>query len=206
VVPAYAFPSDPDEVLLTERLRLEPIRADHAPLLFELWQEAAIYAYVPEEPPVSLAWLTERYRKLETRQSAAGDQAWLQWAVRLRDASTTPTYVGRVEATVEPSRPTALAWMLGSPWWREGVGTEAVTKVMDHLAVAWGVTRVSVEIDERNTASLALASRLGYVEFARVPDADFFKGTTSHERHLARSLASARPLRLSTVADRARVE
>ncbi len=192
-MPDYAFPTDPDEVLFTQRLRLEPMCADHAPVLFDLWQEAEIYAYVPEDPPVSLEWLTERYRKLETRQSAAGDQAWLQWAVRLRRDSTPPTYIGRIEATVEPSEPTVLAWMLGSTWWRQGFATEAMTLVMDQLALAWGVTRAYVEIDERNAASLALASRLGFEEFARIEDADFFKGTTSHERHLARSLAGGGP-------------
>ncbi len=45
-----------------------------------------------------------------------------------------------------------------------------------------------VEIDERNVASLALAHRLGFEEFARVEDADHFKGETSHERHLRRQL------------------
>ena len=101
-MPDYPFPTDPDEVLLTERLRLEPVTAAHAPMLFDLWQDAAVYRFVPEDPPVSLDWLTERYRKLETRQSGDGSQAWLQWAVLW---TAEPTYVGVVEATVEAGRP-----------------------------------------------------------------------------------------------------
>ena len=148
-MPGHPFPTDPDEVLLTERLRLEPIGAAHAPLLFDLWQDPSVYRYVPLDPPASLASLSERYRKLETRRSPQGDEAWLQWAVRLAGE---PTYV------------------------------------MAHLADAWGARDVFVEIDERNLASLALAHRLGFEEFARVEDADDFKGETSHERHLRRQL------------------
>lgn len=188
-MPDYPFPADPDEVLLTERLRLEPVRAELAPLLFDLWQDPDVYRFVPEEPPESVGWLTERYRKLETRQSAHGDEAWLQWAVRL---AAEPEYVGRVEATVRPGR-AVLAWLLGSAWWRRGLGTEAVSRVLSHLAGPWGVTEAYVEIDERNAASLGLAARLGFVEVARVEDADFFKGTTSHERHLSRSLLDLAP-------------
>ena len=184
-MPQYPFPTDPEAVLVTDRLRLEPVRADLAPVVFELWEDASIYRYVPEEPPPSVEWLTERYRRLETRQSTAGDQAWVQWAVRL---AAEPTYVGRVEATVEAGRPAVLAWMFGPAFWRQGFGTEATTRVLEHLATAWGVTEAYVEIDERNVASLALAGRLGFVEQRRVEDADFFKGTTSHERHLGRSL------------------
>lgn len=188
-MPDYPFPADPDEVLLTERLRLEPVRAELAPLLFDLWQDPDIYRYVPEDPPVSVDWLTERYRRLETRQSADGGEAWLQWAVRL---AAEPTYVGRVEATVRPGR-AFLAWMLGASWWRLGLGTEAVTRVLTHLAGPWAVADAYAEVDERNTASLGLAARLGFVEVERVEDADFFKGTTSHERHLHRSLAGLAP-------------
>lgn len=188
-MPDYPFPTDPDEVLLTERLRLEPVRGDLAPLLFDLWQDPDVYRYVPEEPPVSVAWLTERYRLLETRQSADGAEAWLQWAVRL---AAEKTYVGRVEATVRPG-PAVLAWLLGSPWWGRGLASEAVTRVLTQLAGPWGVTEAYVEIDERNASSLGLAARLGFAEVARVEDADFFKGSTSHERHLCRSLADLAP-------------
>ncbi|HYN75791.1 MAG TPA: GNAT family N-acetyltransferase [Candidatus Limnocylindria bacterium] len=185
-MPGYPFPTDPDEVLLTERLRLEPIVAAHAPLLFDLWQDPAVFRYVPQDPPESLAWLSERYRKLETRQPPEGDEAWLQWAVRF---SAEPTYVGVVEATVVPHGASPVAWMFGSAWWRQGLASEAMTRVLAQLADAWGVADVYVEIDERNVPSLALAHRLGFEEFARVEDADHFKGETSHERHLRRQLA-----------------
>jgi [ribosomal protein S5]-alanine N-acetyltransferase len=184
-VPGHPFPTDPDEVLLTERLRLEPIGTAHAPPLFDLWQDPSVHRYVPQDPPASLASLTERYRKLQTRRSPEGDEAWLQWAVALVGE---PTYVGAVEATIRPEGPSPLAWMFGSAWWGQGLATEAMTRVMAHLADAWGARDVLVEIDERNVASLALAHRLGFEQFARVEDADDFKGETSHERHLRRKL------------------
>ena len=96
--------------------------------------------------------------------------------------------------------------MLGSAWWGQGIGTEAMTRVLDHLGGPWGVAETYVEIDERNVASLALARRLGFVEVARTEDADFFKGSTSHERRLTRVLGPGPGVAMDSVGDRAWVE
>ncbi len=46
---------DPEEVLETPRLLLEPLRAEHAGALFPLFRDARLYEFVPQDPPVSEA-------------------------------------------------------------------------------------------------------------------------------------------------------
>ena len=38
----------------TERLRLDPLRAEHARLVFESLQEERLYEFIPEDPPATL--------------------------------------------------------------------------------------------------------------------------------------------------------
>ena len=178
---------DTEQVLLTGRLALEPLAARHASLLWPLWQDPGVFRYIPDDPPLSLEWLEQRYRRLESRSSADGSEAWLQWALR-RQADG--AWIGRVEATVRADRPSAVAWLLGSAHWRAGYATEAMTRVLDHLRDDFGVASVVVQVDERNRASLELARRLGFEPLRRVPDADWFKGETSHELHLRLDLAA----------------
>ena len=79
--------------------------------------------------------------------------------------------------------------MFGSAFWRKGYATEAVQAVLDFVAQSWDVEEILAELDERNLASLALAKKLGFLEFARVIDADHFKGASSTERHLIKQIA-----------------
>src|SRR5882672_11356745 len=82
--------------LATSRLLLEPLTAGHAEALFALLSDAALYTYLPGEPPVSVEALRERYRRLEARRSPDGSELWLNWVGRQHNGA----YVGLVEATV----------------------------------------------------------------------------------------------------------
>lgn len=185
---ALPFPhrADPDARLATARLALEPVRQSHAPLVYALWQDDAIYRFVPEDAPASLEALTARFARLETRESAAGDQAWLQWMIRRLDDDV---YVGRAEATLVEGDRAFIAWMFASAHWGRGYARETMQRVIERLVADCGVRTIEVEIDARNTRSIALAAALGFVETAWVRDADFFKGSTSHEVHMTLRVA-----------------
>ncbi|HSC98176.1 MAG TPA: GNAT family N-acetyltransferase, partial [Casimicrobiaceae bacterium] len=78
--------------------------------MFTLLQDPALYRYENEAPP-SLEWLEERFRRLETRRSADGNEQWLNWVVRLRGSSL----IGFVQATLRKDRTGAVAYVFGSP-------------------------------------------------------------------------------------------
>lgn len=168
----------PEQVIETERLRLEPLQPDHAAGLFALLQDPQIYRYIPQEPPVAQSLLAQRYDQLARRLSPAGDEAWLNWAISL---TATGEYMGQVEATVFEDQTAYLAYLIGAAFWGHGYATEACTRVIRLLFDDYHVTQIKAEVDTRNTASMRLLERLGFVRIGYQANADFFKNSSSDE-------------------------
>ena len=168
---------EPEAVLETERLCLEPLLRSHAAILFPLLQDERIYRYIPQDPPISVAALEERYHRLESRLSPTGDEAWLNWAVRLKASAV---YTGRVEASVTHGT-AQLAYEFCPRFWGQGYATEACRRVLWLLFDGYGVSTVLADVDTRNIASIRLLERLGFKRVAHRAAADFFKGTVSDE-------------------------
>lgn len=163
--------------LSTERLVLEPLHPRHAAALLEGLQAAALYQFIPQEPPADLAWLTARFERLAGRGPVDRSAVWLNWAIRRRDGG----YCGRLEATATPDGAVDIAYMVFIPQQRQGIALEATRAL---IAACWQraeTQRIGASLDTRNGASAALLDRMGFVRVALLPDADFFKGTTSHE-------------------------
>ena len=68
--------------LNTPLCTLEPQVAAHAPEMFTVLSDPAIYEF-ENAAPSSEAWLAERFAKQESRISKDGTQHWLNWVVRL---------------------------------------------------------------------------------------------------------------------------
>jgi RimJ/RimL family protein N-acetyltransferase len=169
---------DPEALLFTPRLVLDPIRSEHAAQLFTLLQDDLLYAFIPDDPPASLAALQDRYRRWERRTSADGREVWLNWAARLRESSE---WIGTFQATITEDCQALLAYMIFSPYQRQGVAREGCQRVIEHLVDAHGVQVVAAVIDTRNTASIALVESLGFQLVATTNGADTFKGAVSDE-------------------------
>jgi RimJ/RimL family protein N-acetyltransferase len=144
----------------TERLLLEPIRADHADGMFEGLREPSLYDYQTDEPPRDLASLRERYARLATGRSPDGAFHWLNWILVRRDGGGTAGYV---QATVRNDRSSAeVGYLVLVAHQRRGFAAEAVAAMIRHLFRA-GVRELHAVIDVRNRASLALIERLGFI-------------------------------------------
>ncbi len=167
-----------ESVLETQRLWLEPLRASHAPEMFEVLSDPRLYEFIPEEPPLALLSLAERYRRLETRASPRGDEAWLNWILRSKAEGRC---LGFVQATVRRDGSAQLAYELGAAYWGRGYATEACRRAIQALFEGYPVTRVFAEVDTRNAASIRLLERLGFRREALRQNADFFKGAASDE-------------------------
>lgn len=168
----------PEEAIETARLTLEPLRPDHAPALFPGLRDAALYRFIPHDPPASVERVTEAYRRLATRRSPDGREVWLNWAMRLRDGTG---YAGTLQATVPPTGTAFVAYTVFTPQQRRGYATEGLAALLRLLFNGYGVQTVAAEIDTRNGPSIALAERLGFARVATTVDADHFKGTPSDE-------------------------
>ena len=143
---------------------LEPQTAAHAEAMFALLNDAAVYTYLDDAPPLSVLALRERFARLETRASADGSEQWLNWAVRLDGGAL----AGFVQATVCAGGRAWLAFVLGRAFWGQGHASRATQAVIDELIHHHGATRLLATADRHNRRSIALLTRLG---FAPAPDA-----------------------------------
>ena len=136
---------------------LEPLVAGHAPEMFAVLSDPAIYEF-ENSPPESIEVLTQRYQRLETRRSADGSESWLNWAIRLPDGRL----AGYVQATVTRTASAYVAYELASRFWRQGIGGAAVKAVMAELAVSYRVRTYLAVLKARNFRSVALLNSLGF--------------------------------------------
>jgi [ribosomal protein S5]-alanine N-acetyltransferase len=141
-------------------LRLEPLVAAHADEMFRPMSAAAIYDYMPLGPPASAAALWQRYAHLETRVSADGRERWLNWVVRLSSRAC----VGFVQATIYPGRSADFAFAFAPEYWGHGLAFEACQAVLPCLGRDFEVRALYATVDPRNSRSVRLLQRLGFLE------------------------------------------
>lgn len=146
-----------EDVIAGETLRLEPQTAAHTEEMFPLLCDPRIYEY-ENEPPASLAWLRERFTRLESRRSADGREAWLNWVIRL----PTGELAGYVQATVDRSRRATIAYILHSRHWGRGIASAAVRLMIDELVGRRGVVALRAVFKRDNARSRRLLERLGF--------------------------------------------
>jgi RimJ/RimL family protein N-acetyltransferase len=144
---------------------LEPQVEAHAEEMFAVLSDPAIYRF-ENQPPPSVAWLRERFRKLESRLSSDGGERWLNWIVRLPPA----TPIGYVQATVRADGSAAIAFEFASAYWGRGLARAATRAMMRELAECYGVRRFDAVAKQANLRSVHLLERLG---FAMAPVATY---------------------------------
>lgn len=139
---------------------LEPLLAAHAAEMFEVLSDPAIYEF-ENAPPKSVAWLTERFAKLELRVSPDGTEQWLNWVIRLPSGAL----AGYVQATIARDCTAHIAYELASRYWRQGIGSAAVSGMLQELALDYGVCTCVATLKEPNYRSFALLQSLGFERF-----------------------------------------
>ncbi len=95
-----------------QRVRLEPLRVEHADELMPVLDGSLLHTFVGGEP-ADLAQLRARYRRQVVGRSPDGSQRWLNWLVRGEDAEA----LGTVQATVsekEDELTAEVAWVIGT--------------------------------------------------------------------------------------------
>lgn len=171
-------PLDPDRLLATPRLVLEPIVPTHAPLLFGELQAASLYAYIPEDPPLTVEALARRYTAWARRRSPDGQEVWLNYALRHRQLGC---WVGTVQATARTDGDAFIAYQVFPRHRRQGFAAEACRGLLAHLRSDPALSTAIAHLDTRNTASRLLVEALGFTRQRLIVQADTFKGSVSDE-------------------------
>jgi [ribosomal protein S5]-alanine N-acetyltransferase len=144
---------------VSAEVRLEALAPHHASVVFADLQDRALYAYIPDQQPMSIDELRTRYERYVT--AAPPDQRWLNWIAFAGDDP-----VGHVQATAYADR-CDVAWLIFPRYWRRGYGTAAVRAMLPLLD-----RPIHASIDPRNAASIALARRVGLELAGAKPDGD----------------------------------
>jgi ribosomal-protein-alanine N-acetyltransferase len=140
-------------------LRLEPLVAADADAMFALLSDRDLYRYIDEAPPDDVDKLRARYARLESRASADGRQAWLNWIVRTQPGGAP---LGFVQATVLGDGSAWVAYLLGRAHQGRGVATRATATMLAHLEVDHRVRRLLANVEAENGPSIRLLERLGF--------------------------------------------
>ena len=151
---------------LTKRLRIEALRADHAPLLFDALDDAAIYTYIPDERHPNVGSLARRYAFLECGAPDGVEEVWLNWALQRID---TGAYIGTLQATIVPEARAYIGYVLTPSAWGQGFAREACRWLVGELESAFAVDEIVATVDTRNLRSARLLEDLGFVRVGTAP-------------------------------------
>ncbi len=144
------------EPVFTERLALLPLRAEHAEQMAAVLSDPDLHAFIGGSP-LALPALRARYEELI---AGSHDDAvsWCNWVIQLRDPGC---LTGTVQATINVGDEIAeVAWVVGTPWQRRGIATEAARALIGWLGQQ-SVHTIIAYIHPRHLASAAVAAAAG---------------------------------------------
>jgi Acetyltransferases, including N-acetylases of ribosomal proteins len=166
-------------ILETERLRLRPLTAADTDALLTYRGDAEVCRYLPF-PPMDAAEIARRLETQWFRTELAADGEHVTLGVERRD---TGELVGDVILFLRSREHGTgeIGWVFSPAVAGQGYATEAATALVDHAFGPLGLRRLVARLDERNTASARLCTRLGMRLEARLVENEWFKGELTTE-------------------------
>jgi RimJ/RimL family protein N-acetyltransferase len=157
------------EVIETERLLLEPVRADHAVEMAPVLDDQRLHDFIGGRP-ATLEELRARYIQLLAGHSADGSQGWLNWVVRHRRSGVA---VGTVQATLRSNGGVTaeVAWVIAAAHQGQGYAKEA-SAAMTRWLCHRGVDALIAHVHPTHEASIRVARYLGLTPTDMVEDGE----------------------------------
>jgi RimJ/RimL family protein N-acetyltransferase len=167
-----------DHALTTERLVLCPATAADHPALLAHWTLPDVRRFLFDGAALSAAEVGETIEESARDFAAGGYGIWL---IRERGQAGLagpelagpeligPELIGTVGLRPLDDTGLEIFYSLAPGSWGRGYATEAARAVVGHALGTLGLAEVLAEVDEGNTASVAVVKRLGMVPFAVIP-------------------------------------
>lgn len=146
-------------LLYSRRLRLEPLRVEHAEEMASLFDDPDLHRFIGGAP-ASLPALRDRYHRQALGRSADDSQRWLNWIVR---RSADGQAVGTVQATVARDNEkivAEVAWVTATAFQEQGYAREAAMVMVAWLR-AQGASSIVAHIHPDHRASAGVAAAVG---------------------------------------------
>jgi RimJ/RimL family protein N-acetyltransferase len=142
--------------LETARLTLRPFREADVQPFWELSQDPEVMRYMGDR---TLPTLHEAWRAIAGSIGHWALRGYGQWAIEERESSRLIGRAGIINPAEWPGA--EVGYLLGRAWWGRGYATEAAQAAMDWGFRETGFGELISLIDPANTASIAVAMRLG---------------------------------------------
>jgi RimJ/RimL family protein N-acetyltransferase len=140
-------------------VRLEPLRARHAPDLMAAGRDDAVWTYLMERPKT----LEDMLGLIDRAQQAERSGRELPFAV-IEAASGRAIGSTRYEDILPAHRTLEIGWTwLGTAWQKTACNTQCKLMLLRHAFEVLGAVRVQLKADTRNHRSLAAIERIGAV-------------------------------------------
>ena len=151
----------------TQRLVLEPLVAAHADILYSELCDERIYRWIESGGPKDLTQLRSKWQRNESRLSPDGNEAWLNWAIRIKDNGP---YIGKLDAELDrPENVTNVGFVLFPKYWGLGYATEALLSVKSLFSIN-GISFMRATVATPNIASARVLEKAGFVRGNMVAD------------------------------------
>ena len=140
----------------TPRLRLRPFTEGDVAALHALMQDPEVMRYVGDR---RVPTLQETWRAVAGWLGHWALRGYGMWAIEERDVGAVIGRAGIINPADWPGP--EVGYVLGRDWWGRGYATEAARAAMEWGFATIGFDRLISLIDPANTASIAVAERLG---------------------------------------------
>jgi RimJ/RimL family protein N-acetyltransferase len=164
-----ALPRLVAEPIHTARLTLLPLRVDHATELAAALSDPALHTFIGGCPATEPQLRSRLARMLAGPPGPA--ESWLNWVIQVNAD-------GRLAGTVQATAHTApagtiaeIAWVVGTPWQRRGIGTAAARALVARLHDRQ-VHVVTAHIHPEHAASAAVAAAAGLAPTTEIHDGE----------------------------------
>ena len=152
-----------EHILTTARLVLRPVTADDHAVLLAHWAAPDVRRFLFDGAVLSAPEIGEAIEASVRDFPTAGYGLWL---INERDR---PDLAGTAGLRPLEDLGLEIFYSLAPAAWGKGYATEAARAVLEHALGPLGLTEVLAEVDEGNTASIAVIERLGMTRFDVVP-------------------------------------
>ena len=146
-------------VLATDRLVLRELRAEDAPALFAMRSDPVVMELVRRPLATTIDDAHALIAKIQGIQ-AANEGA--QWAITIKGDDTFIGLIGLWRIIKEHHR-AEMGYTLARAHWGKGIMSEAIPPVLDHGFRVFGCHSVEAITDPRNTASIRVLEKNGFV-------------------------------------------
>ena len=147
------------QTIETERLYLRRFTVEDAPAMYRNWAS---------DPAVTkfMTWPTHESEDisrmvLESWVADYEKDDYYQWAIVLKELGSEPIGSISVVMVREKIACATIGYCIGKAWWHQGIMSEALQAVMEHLFDRVGFQRIEAQHDDRNPHSGGVMKKCG---------------------------------------------